>query len=95
MGGAWRRLARADEGARAVAVESHGRGDGSVSGVDCDDNNPQVHPGAAEINGDSIDENCDGAEACFQDADGDESDSTLTITVDDDKPVTLRHRFGS
>ena len=29
-------------------------------GGDCDDEDPSVHPGAAETPGDSIDSNCDG-----------------------------------
>jgi hypothetical protein len=33
-------------------------GDGYMSDVDCDDNNPAIHPGAAEIC-DEIDNNCD------------------------------------
>jgi hypothetical protein len=41
---------------------------------DCDDSTLGgnfVYPGAAEIPGDGIDQNCDGAESCFLDADGD------------------------
>jgi len=29
--------------------------------VDCDDSDPAIHPGAAEVCGDSVDNNCDGA----------------------------------
>lgn len=34
-----------------------------LGGGDCDDSNPTVHPGAREIAGDGIDQNCTGADA--------------------------------
>ena len=49
-------------------------GDGYPSGLDCDDGNPDIRPGAPEICGDGIDQDCSGADvpeaACDLDGDG-------------------------
>lgn len=35
-------------------------GDGSRAQLDCDDENPDIYPGAPETAGDEVDSNCDG-----------------------------------
>ncbi|MFO0653372.1 MAG: MopE-related protein [Polyangiales bacterium] len=39
--------------------------------IDCNDGDAAIHAGAAEAVGDGIDQDCDGMEICFRDADGD------------------------
>lgn len=38
---------------------------------DCDDGDPTVYPRAPEIADDEVDQDCDGADGCYQDRDGD------------------------
>jgi len=46
---------------------------------DCDDQDDSVHPEAAEVIADGRDQDCDGREACYQDADGDGFGAPTTI----------------
>ncbi|MBT3219749.1 MAG: hypothetical protein HN348_11705, partial [Proteobacteria bacterium] len=52
--------------------------------ADCDDNNSNTHPNAAEVTADKTDQNCDGKEVCWVDTDGDSyGDELLTVLSDD------------
>lgn len=46
-------------------------GDGYLPPADCNDSNASIHPGAYDIPGDGIDQDCDGQDAQVQDADHD------------------------
>ena len=58
-----------DSGDTDVTVD--GDADGATADVDCDDADPEVHPGAPEVPADGRDNDCDGLEHCFDDDDGD------------------------
>ena len=50
----------------------------STNNTDCDDQNPAVYPGALEVTATGRDEDCDGYEDCWRDADNDGYGTTLT-----------------
>ena len=47
-------------------------GDGSPDAEDCDDANPLIRPGAVDLPGNGVDENCDGVDARVVPTDGDD-----------------------
>ncbi len=51
--------------------------------LDCNDGDPAIQPGAAELVGDNVDQNCDGAEVCYLDNDDDGARSSATVTSSD------------
>jgi len=52
-------------------------------GEDCDDTDPSIHPGAAEVLADGVDQDCDGTETCYADGDGDGFRTTEIVTSPD------------
>jgi hypothetical protein len=52
-----------------------------LDNTDCNDVNANVHPGAFEIIGDGIDQNCNGMEVCYADVDNDGYRPNGTSTV--------------
>ena len=47
--------------------------------LDCNDANANVKPGATEVVGDGVDNNCDGLDYCYQDIDDDNYGSSTTV----------------
>jgi len=62
-------------------------GDGACTPTDCDDNNAAVHPGAEDVDGDSIDQNCDGVDG-VKPAETATDPGDSTVPADDDDPAT-------
>jgi hypothetical protein len=63
--------------------------DGYPAGIDCNDNDPTVFPGAKEICGDTVDQNCDGRDLAAADCDADGDRFTTNQGDCDDKNPTI------
>jgi hypothetical protein len=55
----------------------------SPNGEDCDDGNATINPGAPEAPGDQQDQDCDGQEKCYEDADNDSFGSNILVDTTD------------
>jgi len=55
----------------------------SLNNTDCNDGVPSIHPGATEITGDGIDQNCDNRENCYTDNDHDSYGSNVILNSAD------------
>lgn len=53
----------------------------SQTALDCDDDDADISPNASELPGNLIDEDCDGAIACYADGDGDGFGTAATLTL--------------
>lgn len=63
--------------------------DGARDSIDCEPADPEVRPGAVEIAGDGIDQDCDGVdEPAHDDDDSSVDDDDSTLLTDDDDDVT-------
>ena len=75
--------------ADATAVASCSSVAGSVANNrDCDDGSSAISPSATELAGDGVDQNCDGRELCFVDADDDAYRAGDSVAVSDDADCT-------
>ncbi|MFM7200080.1 MAG: MopE-related protein [Myxococcota bacterium] len=53
----------------------------SLVNTDCDDNDAFIYPGAKEVAGDNVDQDCDQKETCYVDVDNDNYRPNVTSTV--------------
>lgn len=80
-----------DDGYRTTGTVVSGDPDCSDTGEalatepagDCNDSNATINPGATEIIGDEVDQDCDGQESCYANSDGDGYRTTDVITSSD------------
>jgi hypothetical protein len=86
----WGALASAPVVVRAYPdcfpYDADGDGYTCLGGVDCDDGDSDVHPGAADAADDGVDQDCNGVDTitCYEDIDGDGYGSTVEVFETED-----------
>jgi hypothetical protein len=70
----------ADTGSPSPDVDRDGW---TVAEGDCNDADPAISPGTAEVVADGIDQDCDGGDTCYADVDGDMYGSSTTVLSED------------
>jgi hypothetical protein len=70
---------------------------GATADLDCDDGDTTAYPSATDVTGSGVDEDCDGTEICYVDADGDgyRPDATATVTSADGDCADLGEALSS
>lgn len=56
---------------------------GAPNATDCNDANMNVNPGRTEVTGNGVDDNCNGQETCYVNADGDGYGAAATVSTTD------------
>ncbi len=74
-----------DDTPECVDEDGDTYGDNCLMGPDCDDTNPLINPGAAELPDDGIDQNCDDIDLLL----GDDTGVFVATTGDDANPGTM------
>ena len=68
----------------SIAVCADADGDGVLACAgDCNDSSSAIRPGASELPGDNVDQDCNGSETCYTDADNDGFATATTLVSSD------------
>ncbi|MCP4915285.1 MAG: hypothetical protein GY913_00030, partial [Proteobacteria bacterium] len=67
----------------------------AVAGTDCDDDDADINAGESETTADGVDQDCDGYETCYDDADEDGYRTTTTTSTTDTDCSDADHALSS